>query len=723
MKNNLAYLVLSLMFLTAIPAFAQTTTIQTESMTLSGGYGVGGDGTLIKLKSVTTSGSAVKSFASGSGNYNITIHVMGDEAGSSKVDLLIGSTVVKSMNLPQANEASTFSVSNVNISSGVSIKLNGSALTSGGTARVESLVFTSVSAPAPPAPPAPPAGNIKVVQKNGSGGAYTTIAAAIAAAVPGDTIELRNNTAGATQTWSERIDFSNKSGTASKYITLKVRNGDTVKIRTTGNLLNLSNSSYIVVDGLSNGNIGLYLGDVADYNHNNFQNCYPQTHSFYAASSHHFQIRNVLMTGSKSYSTNVTDVNSYQFLFKNIIATKHGTNALSSNPSNGNAQDWGDLFQVEGHHGIIDNFKGDHGGHNPMTILGHHIVVRNSTGDGYWGDISSSPGSRAAVFHSGTSGPILAENNVFKNADDSVDNNSQALIKTEASGFIFRGNYLFDSDAHLFHSNFNKSEVGKNMSNMYIYNNTSYDSGGIWYNNGSDYQASMGNEQYQNNRIVNNIFQKVYDGPKDAASIGDYVVRYDTTGFTSGGFSNAWRGTKIANNVFGGDSVGMSLSLKGALTATGKYLLSSIPTSWSSNIYGNMDRELSFQNVGSPRNRTPAGFAVTGWGGLSAGDAPALAVTTNSSPSSGATAGTSLTVDNAGYFYDGWGIESEQGDYIAIGNTANSAQIVQIKSVNVLANSITLSSGIKWTNGMKIWFAGNPANGPAKVFDNRGATQ
>lgn len=49
-----------------------------------------------------------------------------------------------------------------------------------------------------------------VVYSNGAGGTHATIAAAIAAMGAGDTLELRNATAGATTVWAQVMDLTGK---------------------------------------------------------------------------------------------------------------------------------------------------------------------------------------------------------------------------------------------------------------------------------------------------------------------------------------------------------------------------------------------------------------------------------------------------------------------------------------------------------------------------------
>jgi hypothetical protein len=134
---------------------------------------------------------------------------------------------------------------------------------------------------------------------------------------------------------------------------------------------------------------------------------------------------------------------------------------------------------------------------------------------------------------------------------------------------------------------------------------------------------------------------------------------------------------------------------------------------WSTNIYSNdLVSSINFQNVGSQYNRTKAGFAINSGSGN--GDAQPLTRTTNNGLN-----GRNLIVQDAGFFYDGWGIDGEAGDYIRIGSTT-----VQVQSVNWTNNTITLADDATWSTNDPVYYAGNPGNGNAGVvFDNRGAAQ
>ena len=67
------------------------------------------------------------------------------------------------------------------------------------------------------------------------------------------------------------------------------------------------------------------------------------------------------------------------------------------------------------------------------------------------------------------------------------------------------------------------------------------------------------------------------------------------------------------------------------------------------------------------------------------------------------TSSTSLTVANAGFFSDGYGLTGVQADWIRIGASAT----VQISSVNYSTNVLTLASPVSWSSGTSIYLYKN----------------
>ena len=64
--------------------------------------------------------------------------------------------------------------------------------------------------------------------------------------------------------------------------------------------------------------------------------------------------------------------------------------------------------------------------------------------------------------------------------------------------------------------------------------------------------------------------------------------------------------------------------------------------------------------------------------------------------------GTTFTVDDAGFFYDGWGIPGEVGDAIQLASQTGTARIA---SINYRENSITVDRKLSWTQGQGLSLA------------------
>jgi hypothetical protein len=131
----------------ALPAFAQTSmTIEAEGMTLSS-YAVE-NGNRIKLTS--SSGSASKSFGGASGTYKMQVYVQPETDGQSTLQVYRGTetTALRTYTYPLSNTATSFTIDNVALNSGQTIKLVG-RVNAGAVARVDKIVLTPVASSTP----------------------------------------------------------------------------------------------------------------------------------------------------------------------------------------------------------------------------------------------------------------------------------------------------------------------------------------------------------------------------------------------------------------------------------------------------------------------------------------------------------------------------------------------------------------------------------------------
>jgi hypothetical protein len=127
----------------ASPLCAQTSlvTIQAESMALSS-YAVE-NGNRIKL--TAAKGTATKSFSGASGTYDVQVYVQPESDGQSILEVYKGATLLQKYTYPLSDTATSFTIKNVPVSSGETLKLVGTA-NAGAVARVDKVVLTPVSA-------------------------------------------------------------------------------------------------------------------------------------------------------------------------------------------------------------------------------------------------------------------------------------------------------------------------------------------------------------------------------------------------------------------------------------------------------------------------------------------------------------------------------------------------------------------------------------------------
>ena len=80
--------------------------------------------------------------------------------------------------------------------------------------------------------------------------------------------------------------------------------------------------------------------------------------------------------------------------------------------------------------------------------------------------------------------------------------------------------------------------------------------------------------------------------------------------------------------------------------------------------------------------------------------------------------GSQITVEDAGYFFDGFGIEGEEGDLIKL----ESGDTAQILGINYSTNTITLDRSINWTNNEGISLEYNGSRPDIGAFESELAT-
>ncbi len=327
----------------------------------------------------------------------------------------------------------------------------------------------------------------------------------------------------------------------------------------------------------------------------------------------------------------------------------------------GGAQSQG--FLIEGNHWLISGNTISHV-EDGIALYGDHHVVRNNT---FGPVVASEYGTQHPdALESSCAGDFPLVHMVFEG--NTIVNWGQA----NAHVLLLRDTNSCGQTDQIIRFN-----SASNIGSYFISNDTNSQNERIYNNSVSNTQASAGTKDPEDltftdgdtgAKVINNIFANTA-----RANNVDWCVYYDTSsaaGFTENhnlcfltGYSGAWKG----------------------------------PASGStSNQYASSDltnRDPLFLDALSDLH-IQTGSAAVGQGGP---------LTT----AVGSGSGTSLTVADAGFFQDGYGISGVQPDWIRIGGSSN----VQISSINYSTNVITLASSASWSSGDPIYLSKNSTGG------------
>lgn len=564
------------------------------------------------------------------------------------------------------------------------------------------------------------------------------IATLVGVTVAGDIVELRSTPQGTTDTWTASIDLDGETGTPNNEITYRVRDGDSLIVDNATMCLSLTGVSYVIVNGTDSDRSGLACGDVTDWTQASGGRSYNQNYAAYLNNSSYVQLKNLTLYGGSEYSCSQFERDSHHIVLDNVWLELCGTN---NDP--GVNKDRGDSLDFQPYKSIVKNSLCTHGGHNCINSMGPWQVFRNNEFDGYWGDKGTSfPGARSFVLLNGHAGQwipdnvlttsygmVLVEDNTIERADASVDVSDQAAMKTQGFGAIIRENYFWDTGGALFLGpgyGARGSATGQVMSRTHVYNNTSWNSEGVFYNQDGAFTSAWGVANQQESRSKNNLWAGLILGPEGREALH---VDADEAGATAmlNGYANSFKGSTFTFDVYSGAAGVLEARLKGVGAAT--KAITDCAT-WPNNVCNNSTTAPTFATNPAgvtAGTRTKSQFALSGTVGV--GDATHLTTTTD-----GGTADTTLTFADPYYFYAGadpltWdlGYFGETGDDVCVGatagTTATNAQLTRIQAINYGTGVVTVAPGVDHVNGSKVWKAEQDASSCAAVWDNRGAVQ
>ncbi|NLJ36039.1 MAG: hypothetical protein GX358_07410 [candidate division WS1 bacterium] len=307
-------------------------------------------------------------------------------------------------------------------------------------------------------------------------------------------------------------------------------------------------------------------------------------------------------------------------------------------------------------------------GHCPLCIHNcHNVAVRANIFRAEWG--------RNYTFWN--SGRLLIEGNIITRARDSAGS-ADSIAKNLYDDSIFRHNLVFDN-LHIPLNTFSYTWGGITPTsplyrgpfvamNSRFYHNTIVDNLGYgWWLGGINVSSHV---------FQNNIFYR-----NDYAGGGIQIVRAE-------GIS---RDNRFVSNLLGNGEPGKPVVQYGSQFWTAEEANANTATvgEFWSEFHGNIDVDPAFVDAANRDYRLTA-------------DSPAIDAGTPLALAMGAGTGRELPVTDGRWFYDGFGIDGEEGDLIAIGSGDNIAQIERVELRYYQPAILHLDREVTWQDGMPV---------------------
>lgn len=434
--------------------------------------------------------------------------------------------------------------------------------------------------------------------------------------------------------YNESLNPGN-SGNSSSPITFRAYNNENAII--TGSSLtpaiDISDRSYLILEGLEVTNVRRWL---------------------YAVNSHHNIIRNNSFSGANdSGGSSKTGLFFQEATYNKIL----------DNVIDDSTQD--NIALIKSDNNIVANNTITNAAHTLWAIkCGNRNVIRNNyfynpeqkIGEIY--DCDDVGFDHEFFLHNSTKRNIV-ENNIFAKSSSYYSPSGGNGIQYSAQNGIIRFNVFYENNVGLGMQHYSP-EALYNYSNR-VYHNT-------FYNNlcGGVSTTDPSTPDYSDNLFVNNIFYKNHE----CGGVSPYQLVYRNG---LGGFQF------ISNNLFSGVPAD---SLIGAWQGSGN-TLQWFETNYPGLFSSNLEISPDFVNESSYDFRLNPSSPMVNAGRF-------LTSTTNSG------SGSTITVQDANYFYDGFGIEGETGDYARLEGRDD---ILEIISVDYTNNKVTVNKQVTWTAG------------------------
>ena len=487
---------------------------------------------------------------------------------------------------------------------------------------------------------------------SGSHTAYNTISEAAGVAVAGDTVLIRQGM-GVSPEYREQLAPLHSGDAVKGYITFKGYPGEDVRIKgdripsvSTGVLLN--DRSYIIIEGLNVRYVERYIR---------------------AENARHIIIRNNIFTGAVWGGAAMKFLNAdHNKIVNNTITNSTGRSTDS-------------IAFLDGNYNLLEGNTITDGGHALFAIRGgDYNVIRNNyfyNGRQKIGEIYDYGVDYNATKYN------LIEGNIFAHTSSSGSASPYAGIQFAGQNTIVRRNVWYENIGGGLRLALYGKEANHVVGNR-IYHNVFYKNhhGGIHVDPGDASMESADNI-FKNNILYRNDFEA-----RDTRwtwwvrELNGKPIQLKTARLRGLYFER----NNIINNVSNEDYV-ITHGFRNALSPPHNPL-SVWQTDYPAIFLNNLEVDPGFADeVGYD-------FKLTGTSRMI--DAGAF-LTIITSPDGN---GSQITVADAGYFYDGYGIAGERGDLIKFEN----GQTARISDIDYSTgnNTITLDRRVSWSNGEKV---------------------
>ncbi len=459
-----------------------------------------------------------------------------------------------------------------------------------------------------------------------------------------------------------------RSGVAGQPITYRAENLHlaTFNNLTSGNAVTISNRSYLVIDGIASSNVARWVRGEVGNDHITITNC------------------------DFEYSSG----------FESVRLRQSGDGHVLTN--NRFAHGDGDSVSIgQGKNHLIENNYFDTAGHTCMVFVGcEDSVFRNNTLENPDMKLMEIFGNRFSPDIGKPPRHIVVTDNHYKyTADFTTSGSSAVACSVSGEYLILRRNLITNCQSGFFYMQSQNSDGDESEWNRHnrMYNNVTYNNGhdGLaWKYNGFGMIVGLdGTNGAGDNVMVNNIFY--YSHHAD----GRWFTGYPTTsqiGFMGGGEPSR---NRFDNNNIICEVPGEPVF---AILGVGSFTIAQYEATYGAYASGNIGV--------NPMMTDPDNYDATLLPGSPCIDAGKPLTTAASAGS-----GTVITVNDALYFTDGFGLI--EADILRVGS-----EQVTIVSVDYGTNQITIDRSISWSAGdpVSITYNGSAPDIGIHEFANAG---